>query len=346
MLCLAAPVYAATSSDDISISGGGKITLTPYSNLANEGQISCDEIIITNKGDVPQEISYRLNAYNSPQIMLKDVSVLSNDFKKNKVAFVNLLNTETKEKYLVYKYSNAVIDTIKPGESISLKLCGELNVDADWQKGDFLNFTLMFSSKALPVETVSLEDEEYPVTEVPEDALEENDAEDKATEVGDILDRPILGVNSSSEESASDEDISNEDSSSDDTLDEDTSSNGNSDEDTSSDDNSDEDSSDTDIMDKDTSNEDVENGDASDEDSLDKDSSEEDNEDNASDDVDSDDSDSDDNDSDSSDESSSDSGSDDSVSDDSSDSFDISFDFGSDSSSDSDTDSSSDSSED
>ena len=94
--------YGEEKEDDIVIKLGNELTLTPYKNFRNEGQISSEKAVIENLKDIPQPVYIELIDTDGSDIELRDISVISNDFGEEKVAFVHLLNVNTGEKTLIY----------------------------------------------------------------------------------------------------------------------------------------------------------------------------------------------------------------------------------------------------
>lgn len=128
--------YGEEKEDDIVIKLGNELTLTPYKNFRNEGQISSEKAVIENLKDIPQPIYIELIDTEGSDIELRDVSVISNDFGEEKVAFVHLLNVNTGEKTLIYNIGEKIeVGTAEPGETAVYKICGELNMGANWELG-------------------------------------------------------------------------------------------------------------------------------------------------------------------------------------------------------------------
>jgi hypothetical protein len=177
--CFSTAVYAK----DLNITSGKNLSLTPYQNIKNEGQISSDSIIITNDKNVPQKLSFRLSEDNKSSISLEDKSVLSNDYGEDKVAFVHMKNNETGDKYLVYSTKEKTeIGVLEPGESISISYCGEMNVKAPWSVGDTLKINVLFSADDYITDEEISETESEATTEaVSEKAVES--ATEAVTEV-------------------------------------------------------------------------------------------------------------------------------------------------------------------
>lgn len=173
IICCTAAVYAGDFSVD-----GGDLILTPYKNLKNEGQISSDEIVITNNEDAAQNMSFRLGDTGKSNIVLKDESVLQNNCGDEKAAFVHLLNIETGEKYLVYENDeNINLGVLMPDESFHFKVCGELNLTAQWQAGDTLKLNFIFST-----DLAEKDDEAKDETTVSEESTEAETISETQTE--------------------------------------------------------------------------------------------------------------------------------------------------------------------
>ncbi len=128
--------YGEEKEDDIVIKLGNGLTLTPYKNFRNEGQISSEKAVIENLKDTPQPIYIELIDTDGSDIELRDISVISNDFGEEKVAFVHLLNVNTGEKTLIYNIGEKIeVGTVNPGETAVYRICGELNMGANWELG-------------------------------------------------------------------------------------------------------------------------------------------------------------------------------------------------------------------
>lgn len=128
--------YGEEKEDDIVIKLGNELTLTPYKNFRNEGQISSEKAVIENLKDTPQHVYIELIDTGSSDIELRDISVISNDFGEEKVAFVHLLNVNTGEKTLIYNAGEKIeVGTVNPGETAVYRICGELNMGANWELG-------------------------------------------------------------------------------------------------------------------------------------------------------------------------------------------------------------------
>lgn len=135
--------YGEEKKDDIVIKLGNELTLTPYKNFRNEGQISSEKAVIENLKDIPQPIYIELIDTDGSDIELRDVSVISNDFGEEKVAFVHLLNVNTGEKTLIYNIGEKIeVGTVNPGETAVYKICGELNMGANWERGGHLSLNI------------------------------------------------------------------------------------------------------------------------------------------------------------------------------------------------------------
>lgn len=128
--------YGEEKEDDIVIKLGNELTLTPYKNFRNEGQISSEKAVIENLKDIPQPVYIELIDTDGSDIELRDISVISNDFGEEKVAFVHLLNVNTGEKTLIYNAGEKIeVGTVNPGETAVYRICGELNMGANWELG-------------------------------------------------------------------------------------------------------------------------------------------------------------------------------------------------------------------
>ena len=128
--------YGEEKEDDIVIKLGNGLTLTPYKNFRNEGQISSEKAVIENLKDIPQPVYIELIDTDGSDIELRDISVISNDFGEEKVAFVHLLNVNTGEKTLIYNAGEKIeVGTVNPGETAVYRICGELNMGANWELG-------------------------------------------------------------------------------------------------------------------------------------------------------------------------------------------------------------------
>lgn len=128
--------YGEEKEDDIVIKLGNELTLTPYKNFRNEGQISSEKAVIENLKDIPQPVYIELIDTDGSDIELRDISVISNDFGEEKVAFVHLLNVNTGEKTLIYNIGEKIeVGTVNPGETAVYRICGELNMGANWELG-------------------------------------------------------------------------------------------------------------------------------------------------------------------------------------------------------------------
>jgi len=137
---------AVSETANTYIEMGNNLRLTPYKNLKNEGQISSDLIITENLGSAVQPVYVEFGGTSGSAIVLKDKSVLYNDFGEEKAAFVHIMNTSTGEKTLLYNVGEKIqIGELGSGEKAVFKICGELNVNADWEVGDYLSMSIKIS---------------------------------------------------------------------------------------------------------------------------------------------------------------------------------------------------------
>jgi hypothetical protein len=176
MASFAPNVYA----ESLNIDYNNLLSLSPYRHLDNEGQVSSDEIIIKNTKNTTQIVSFKLSNSGLGNISLEDQSVLDNDYGEDKVAFVHLRNTETNEKYLVYGNDKVDIGILEPNESLTLEICGELNVEAPWEINDYLELNLSFS-----VDDYNVQSEQSEQSDVSDEAVTENTTENESVEVSD-----------------------------------------------------------------------------------------------------------------------------------------------------------------